>query len=39
MSTSKSSKLALGTAQFGLNYGISNKNGLVKKNQAKLILS
>ena len=39
MSISKSSKLALGTVQFGLNYGISNNNGLVKKNQAKLILS
>ena len=39
MSISQGNKLALGTAQFGLNYGISNKNGLVKKNQAKLILS
>ena len=39
MSHSKSDKLALGTVQFGLNYGISNNNGLVNKNQAKLILS
>jgi aryl-alcohol dehydrogenase-like predicted oxidoreductase len=39
MSISQGNKLALGTAQFGLNYGISNKSGLVKKNQAKLILS
>ena len=39
MPISKSSKLALGTVQFGLNYGISNTNGLVNKNQAKLILS
>ena len=39
MSSSKSDKLALGTVQFGLNYGISNDNGLVNKNQAKLILS
>ena len=39
MSISKSSKLALGTVQFGLNYGISNTNGVVNKNQTKLILS
>ena len=39
MLNAKSSKLALGTVQFGLNYGISNKNGLVNKDQARLILS
>ena len=39
MSNSKSDKLALGTVQFGLNYGISSNNGLVNINQTKLILS
>ena len=39
MSIPKSSQLALGTVQFGLNYGISNTNGVVNKNQIKLILS
>lgn len=32
-------KIALGTAQFGLNYGISNTLGQVKKNEIKRILS
>ena len=32
-------KLALGTAQFGNNYGISNKNGIVSPNMAARILS
>ena len=27
-------KLALGTAQFGLNYGITNQNGQVKIKEA-----
>ena len=31
-------KIVIGTAQFGLNYGISNKSGIVKKNDVKLIL-
>ena len=31
-------KLALGTVQFGLDYGISNKQGQVSKNQVKDIL-
>ena len=31
-------KLSLGTAQFGLNYGISNKKGLIKKNEVTKIL-
>ena len=39
MSNSKSDKLALGTVQFGLNYGISNTNSVVNKNHTKLILS
>ena len=32
-------KIALGTAQFGLNYGISNTLGQVKKDEIKRILS
>jgi aryl-alcohol dehydrogenase-like predicted oxidoreductase len=32
------SKLSLGTVQFGLNYGISNKNGKIKLAEAKKIL-
>lgn len=31
-------KLALGTAQFGLNYGIANKHGQVPQDEAKAIL-
>jgi len=31
-------KLALGTVQFGLNYGVSNKQGQVSKSQVKDIL-
>lgn len=31
-------RLALGTAQFGLDYGISNKNGQVKKSEIKKII-
>ena len=33
------SKLALGTAQFGLDYGITNSNGIVVKNEVHNILS
>ncbi len=32
------SKIALGTAQFGLNYGISNKNGIVNETEVFSIL-
>ena len=32
-------KLALGTVQFGLNYGISNSQGQVGPNQAKDIIT
>lgn len=32
------SKLALGTAQFGLNYGIANKSGIITVNEVKKIL-
>ena len=32
-------KLALGSAQFGLNYGISNNSGVVKLNEIKKIIS
>ncbi len=32
------SKLSLGTVQFGLNYGVSNKNGKVKYEEVKKIL-
>ena len=31
------SKLSLGTVQFGLNYGVSNKNGKVKYEEVKKI--
>jgi aryl-alcohol dehydrogenase-like predicted oxidoreductase len=31
-------KLALGTAQFGLDYGISNKNGIVSESSARSML-
>lgn len=31
-------KLALGTAQFGMDYGIANKNGRISNNQVKEIL-
>ena len=31
-------KLALGTAQFGMHYGISNKNGQVNANGIQSIL-
>ncbi len=31
-------KIALGTAQFGMNYGIANKVGKVKEDEIKLIL-
>ena len=33
------SKLALGTVQFGLDYGITNYNGQVATNEVKNILS
>ena len=32
------SKLSLGTVQFGLNYGVSNKNGKISLSEAKKIL-
>lgn len=32
-------KLALGTVQFGLDYGVANKTGLVSKSEASKILS
>ena len=32
-------KLSLGSAQWGLNYGISNKNGITSKNEVKKILN
>jgi len=35
---SLSNKLAIGTAQFGLNYGIANQNGKVNVNQIQSIL-
>ena len=35
----KKNKLGLGTVQFGCNYGISNKNGMVELNEAKNILN
>ncbi len=35
---SLSNKLAIGTAQFGLNYGIANPNGRVNANQIQSIL-
>ena len=35
---SLSNKLAIGTAQFGLNYGIANQNGKVNANQIQSIL-
>ncbi len=35
----KTSKLALGTVQFGLNYGISNHDGKPSKNEIEAILS
>ena len=31
-------EIGLGTVQFGMNYGIANKNGQVGKNEAKYIL-
>ena len=31
-------KLCLGTAQFGSNYGISNKNGILRLNEISKIL-
>ena len=38
MSTSNVSKIAIGTVQFGMLYGIANKNGQVKKNEIFRIL-
>ena len=35
----KKNKLGLGTVQFGCNYGISNKNGMVELNEVKNILN
>lgn len=35
---SKNTKLGLGTVQFGLNYGISNKQGITTHNQVQEIL-
>ena len=31
-------KLSIGTAQFGFNYGICNKDGIVKKKEVKKII-
>ncbi len=31
-------KIALGTAQFGLDYGISNQHGITKKHEIDQIL-
>ena len=31
-------KIVLGTAQFGLEYGIANKKGRIQKNEAREIL-
>lgn len=36
---SSSSRLALGTAQFGLNYGIANYKGQISKSEARRILN
>ena len=33
-----SDKLSIGTAQFGMNYGINNKDGEVNQNEIKRIL-
>ena len=33
------SKIAIGTAQFGMNYGISNKLGIVKQSEVSKILN
>ena len=30
-------QLCIGTAQFGLNYGITNQNGIVNKNEVRKI--
>ncbi len=38
MNSKYSSKIALGTAQFGYNYGIANKNGRVKTLEIRKIL-
>ena len=35
----KKNKLGLGTVQFGCNYGISNKTGMVELNEVKNILN
>ncbi|MDP1997521.1 MAG: aldo/keto reductase [Gallionella sp.] len=35
---SKGARLALGTVQFGIDYGIANKQGQVSRNEAKTIL-
>ena len=32
-------KIALGTAQFGMDYGITNNSGQISKDEAKLILA
>ena len=34
-----SEKMVLGTAQFGMNYGIANRTGIVKKEEIEKILS
>ena len=39
MKTNQSNKIVLGTAQFGLDYGILNCNGKVNKKTVKSILS
>ena len=36
---SSSNKIAIGTAQFGLDYGIANKNGKVNANEIRSILN
>ena len=36
--TEPASKLAIGTAQFGMTYGIANKNGQVQKDEITAIL-
>ena len=37
--TSKNSKLGLGTVQFGLNYGVSNKHGQTDTSEVGNILT
>ena len=39
MEINLSNKIAIGTAQFGMEYGISNKNGQIKQNEVRNILN